>query len=162
MINVFHGDDLVSSRKALPQGLHFDAKELTKEKLEQLLTSNELFGETKPIIIEGLIDLIETKKEVYLWVGKRLSAAQLKKFSAAKIREFKISPVLWQFLRTRKLVDLEKTLTTEPVELVWYLLHRQAAKRGDTGLLKKMFAVELALKSGESDVPLRTRLELLL
>lgn len=148
MIYIYHGDNQVVSRKAIPRGaVHYDLADLTPEKLEQIRAGNQLFTETQ---------------DVYLWSGKKLSVAQLKPFPEAKIREFPIPRVLWQFLASRKLKDLEQCLKTEPVELVWYLLHRQAAKRGQTELLKKMFAIELAVKSGKTDVPLRTHLELLL
>lgn len=163
MITLFHGDDIVSSRRALPKGIHYEAKDLTPEKLEQILGGEELFGTAKTIIIEGLVkSLPGTKKDVYLWVGKKLSSAQVKNFPGVQIKEFKIPQVLWQFLSSRQLKDLEACLKTEPVELVWYLLHRSAAKKGQVELLKKMYAIELAVKSGKTDVPLRTQLELLL
>ncbi len=148
MIYIYHGDNQVASRLAIPKGMRrYDLTQLTPEKLEQIMAGNELFTNTK---------------DVYFWSGKKLSAAQLKNFPGAQIKEFKIPPVLWQFLAGRKLKDLEQCLKTEPVELVWYLLHRSAAKKGQVELLKKMFAIELAAKSGKTDVPLRTQLELLL
>ena len=148
MICIFHGDNQVSSRQAIPKrARHFDLAEITPEKLEQITAGNELF---------------RVSQDVYLWAGKKLPASQLKKFPGAQVREFTLPKILWQFLSNRKLADLEKTLKTEPVELVWYLLHRQASKKGETELLRKMFAIELAVKSGKTDVPLRTHLELLL
>lgn len=148
MIYLYHGDDLVSSRQAIPKGAtRYDVAELIPEKWEQIKTGNQLFIDTQ---------------DVYLWAGKKLSASQLKKFPDAKVKEFPLRRILWQFLNSRKLKDLEACLKTEPVELVWYLLHRQAAKRGEAELLKKMFSIELAVKTGRTDVPLRTQLELLL
>ncbi len=162
MITIFHGDNIVASRKALPKGIHYNAKDLTPEKLEQILTGDELFGQSEPIIIEGLINLPHTKKEVYLWINKKLPVAQLKKFTGAKIQEFKLPQVLWKFLSTLKLTDLNETLTTQPVELVWYLLHRQAAKKQNLKLLTKMFRAELGVKSGRSPLDLRAELEFIL
>jgi hypothetical protein len=162
MITVFHGDNQVLSRQALPPGTRYQAKNLTPEKLEQILTGDELFGGSEPIIIEGLIDLPQTKKEVYLWVNKKLSAAQLKKFAGAKIQEFKLPQALWRFLSTLKLNDLEETLTTQPVELVWYLLHRQAAKKQNLSLLNKMFSAELNVKSGRGLLDQKAELEFIL
>lgn len=148
MINLFHGDDIVSSRKAIPPGaLRYDVAEITPDKLEQLRTGNRLFTPTQ---------------DVYLWAGKKLALTQLKKFPGAQVKEFPVRRILWQFLNTRKLKDLEACLTTEPVELVWYLLHRQASQKGQNDLLKKMFAIEYNLKSGATLVPLRTHLELLI
>lgn len=148
MIYLYHGDDLVSSRQAIPKGARrYDVAEITPEKLEQLRAGNMLFSQTQ---------------DVYLWANKKLPAGQLKKFPDAKIKEFPLRRILWQFLSSRKLKDLEVCLKTEPVELVWYLLHRQAAKRGEAELLKKMFSIELAVKTGATLVPLRTQLELLL
>jgi len=148
MIYIYHGDNQVASRKAIPRGaVHYDLTDLTPEKIEQIKTGKDLFTNTK---------------DVYFWSGKKLSVAQLKKFPGAQAKEFTLPKILWRFLSSRKIADLEATLKTEPVELVWYLLHRQAAKRGQTELLKKMFAIELAVKSGKTDVPLRTHLELLL
>ncbi len=148
MIYLFHGDDQVRSRQAIPRGRrHYDLAELTPEKLEQIMAGNELFRENQ---------------DVYLWAGKKLTAAQIKTIPDAQVKEFVFPRILWQFLRTLKLADLELCLKTEAIELVWYLLHRQAGKSQQTELLKKMYAIELALKSGKSDVPLRTQLELLL
>ncbi|MDP4030956.1 MAG: hypothetical protein U1C50_01225 [Patescibacteria group bacterium] len=169
MINLFHGQDTVSSRKALPQGAkRFDAKQLTPESLAQVLNSRELYGASQPLVIEGLINspllkqVLGSDMDIYLWEGKKLTVTQLKKLPQVKTKEFKIPAVLWQFLNSLKLADLELCLKTEPVELVWYLLHRQASRRQQVELLKKMYLVELDLKSGKSDVPLRTQLELLL
>lgn len=148
MIYVYHGDNQAASRSAIPKGMRrYDLAELTPEKLEQIMAGNELFTDAK---------------NVYFWSGKKLSAAQLKQLPGVQAKEFTLPKILWRFLSSRKIADLEATLKTEPVELVWYLLHRQAAKRGETELLKKMFAIELAVKSGQTDVPLRTHLELLL
>lgn len=148
MIYIYHGDNQVASRRALPPGIpHYDPADLTPEKLEQIKAGNQLFTETQ---------------DVYLWAPKKLTLTQLKKFPGAKIKEFPIRRILWQFLSSRQLKDLEACLKTEPVELVWYLLHRSAGKKGQVELLKKMYAIELAVKSGQTDVPLRTQLELLL
>ena len=148
MIYIYHGDNQAASRLAIPKGMRrYDLAELTPEKLEQIMAGNELFTNTK---------------DVYFWSGKKLAAAQLKNFPGAQVKEFKIPQTLWQFLASRKLKDLEPCLKTEPVELVWYLLHRSAAKKGQVELLKKMYAIELSVKSGKTDVPLRTQLELLL
>lgn len=148
MIYLYHGEDLVSSRQALPPGMpRYDLAELTPEKMEQLRAGNQLFTSTQ---------------DIYLWAGKKLPAAQLKKFPDARVKEFPIRRLLWQFLSTRKLKDLEECLKTEPVELVWYLLHRAASKKGQTELLKKMFEIEYSIKSGRTAVPLRTHLDLLL
>lgn len=148
MIYIYHGDNQLASRQAIPRGMpRYDLEELTPEKLEQITAGNQLFSKTK---------------DVYFWVGKKLTAAQLKKLPPAQIKEFTLPKILWRFLSTLKLADLESCLKTEPVELVWYLLHRQAKKKGQTELLRKMFEIELAFKSGQSDVPLRTQLELLL
>ena len=148
MIFIYHGDNQVASRQAIPRGMPgYDLEQLTPEKLEQITAGNELFAQTK---------------DVYFWTGKKLTATQLKKLPPAQVKEFTLPKTLWRFLSTLKLADLEACLKTEPVELVWYLLHRQAKKKGQTELLRKMFAIELAVKSGKTDVPLRTHLELLL
>lgn len=148
MIYIYHGDNQLASRQAIPRGMPcYDLEELTPEKLEQITAGNQLFTKTK---------------DVYFWVGKKLTVAQLKKLPPAQIKEFTLPKILWRFLSSWKLADLESCLKTEPVELVWYLLHRQAKKKGQTELLRKMFSIELGLKSGQSEVPLRTQLELLL
>src|SRR3989344_2566043 len=104
MIYLFHGDDQVKSRQAIPRGRrHYDLAELTPEKLEQIMAGNELFTDNQ---------------DVYLWAGKKLSAAQIKTIPGAQIKEFAIPRVLWQFLSSRRLKDLETCLKTAPVELV--------------------------------------------
>ena len=148
MIFIYHGDNSVASRGAIPAGApRYDLAELTPEKYEQILAGNELF--THP-------------QDVYFWSGKKLTATQLKKLPPAQVKEFTLPKILWRFLSSRKLADLEAALKTEPVELVWYLLHRQASQRGQVELLQKMFTIEFNFKSGQNDVPLRTQLELLL
>lgn len=148
MIYLYHGYDLISSRKAVPDGVwRYDVSEITPELWEQLNTGNQLFSQSP---------------DIYLWAGKKLPLTQLKRFSGAKIKEFPVRRVIWQFLKTRRLKDLTGCLAAEPVELVWYLLHRDAAKKGQKELLIKMFQIELAVKSGRSILPLRNHLELLL
>jgi hypothetical protein len=148
MIYLYHGSHSLKSRQALPPGaLHYNLAELNPEKLAELLTGRSLFG---------------PDQDVYLWSDKKLGAPALKKFPGVKVREFSLPRTLWQFLRSKKLTDLNQTLKSEPIELVWYLLHRQAAREGKTELLRQMLAIELAVKSGRSGVPLRTQLELLL
>ncbi|PJC66665.1 hypothetical protein CO018_00725, partial [Candidatus Beckwithbacteria bacterium CG_4_9_14_0_2_um_filter_47_11] len=63
MIYIFHGDNQVASRRAIPKGTrHYDLAEITPEKLEQITAGNELF---------------RLNQDVYLWAGKKLPAAQL-------------------------------------------------------------------------------------
>lgn len=170
MIIILHGNNQVKSREALPSGVRrYLAGDLTPEKLAQITDANDLFSKENIIVIENLLSDpafkkwdYSGKKTIYLWEGKKLTLTQIKRFKTAKIQEFSLPQVLWKFLNSLNLVDLEQTLKTEPVELVWYLLHRQSSRKGNGELLRKMLAIEYQVKSGRSPVPLRTQLELLI
>jgi hypothetical protein len=172
MINIFHGDNQVASREALPSGddiQRLEAASLTPEKLEQLFSGNELFGKSPTVIIFRMYKsplLTQMTKystqDIYLWEPKKLTVSQLKKIPQAKVKEFSLPQILWKFLSSLSLKDLDECLKTQPVELVWYLLHRRTSKKGDIKMLEKMFAAELAVKSGKTDLDLRAELEFIL
>jgi len=154
MITIFHGDDFVNSRQTLNQSLslkpdRFNAKDLTQEALTQVLESSSLFGDEKTIVIDNLLTLRPSKqkdaltnivlknqdKNVLLWEQKAITPAVKKKFSKAKIQEFKLKANVFKFLDSiqpnsskQSLVLLHQTLIKDPVELVFYFFSRRISQ----------------------------------
>lgn len=94
----------------------FDATELDITDLRQELSSAELFGSSKCIIIKNLLGTTKSKKvekiievlnqetnhEVIIWENKTISPTSLKKLPKAKQEIFPISPVIFKFLDSLK------------------------------------------------------------
>lgn len=90
----------------------FDSTELNITDLRQELSSTELFGSSKCIVIKNLlgstrtknvekiVDVLnlETSHEIIIWENKNITASALKKLPKAKIEIFPISPVIFKFL----------------------------------------------------------------
>lgn len=122
MITILHGDNIVQSRKTLVEIIssaknnnkkvvRLDAKKLILPDLEQTLGSDNLFGESKIIIIEALHSLARSKKrtafitliansqsEIVLWEKKAITASNLKAFSKANVKNFKLTNTLFSWL----------------------------------------------------------------
>ncbi|MFH0943476.1 MAG: hypothetical protein V1810_04885 [Candidatus Beckwithbacteria bacterium] len=131
-------------------------------------------------------------KQIYLWEKKILTPAVKKQFSKAQVQEFKLPPSLFNFLDSLKVADFRLSLIHSPAELVFYLFHRrvsqliqvqtdpqsvkavswqlgklksQAKSVSLTKLLelhKQLLEIDEQIKTGQTDVPLSTQLDLLL
>jgi len=167
MITVIHGDDFVSSRNWLHQTVKnpvkLDAEKLTPEKLTQVLEAKPLFSAAQALIIygwpkENFLKILAKNPQatVYIWVKKK---HKQNRFSQ---REFPLNRTLWKFLKTMSLRDFHETLKTEPAELIFYWLHRQASRSGNFPLLQKLLEIDYEIKSGQTDLSLASRLDLLL
>ncbi|MGD9129123.1 MAG: hypothetical protein PVJ09_01375 [Candidatus Woesebacteria bacterium] len=122
MITILHGDNTIKSREKLVEIINaakgknikiirLEAKKLTEPRLEENLLSESLFLDSKLVIIEelhslprskkknNLIDMIaKSKTEIVLWEKRQLTATMLKKFSQAKVFQFKLSRILFTWL----------------------------------------------------------------
>lgn len=141
MITLIHGDDAAASRSELYKLIDKDdptfltADDLTPDKLILLLEPQNLLGETKTIVIEGLISRRESreKKElinqlkhasdgtkIVLWEGKKLRKTEIDQLGA-QVLEFNLKPVVFAFLdavgdKKRSVEYCHEALKQEPVE----------------------------------------------
>lgn len=124
MITIIHGDNTVTSRKALVELLdsyrekridveQFAAKSLGVSQLEESLGGQSLFGGEKVIVVEELHSqpdsakrkalvkmLAEASVDVIVWEKRVLTAVMLKKFGQAKVDTHKASNILFSWLDT--------------------------------------------------------------
>lgn len=152
MITIIHGADTASSRNYLheikkntTETFSFNGNTLLLSDLVQLIEGSSLFSETKNIFIDNLfikakgkdIDALfaylskhEKATSFYLWEGKDLTPAQLKKFKNATVRHFTYPKTLFAFLdsltpKNPKTFSLLKdTLTSTEIELVFFMMVR--------------------------------------
>lgn len=182
MITVIHGDNFVLSRNYLLQNssdaIRLEAAALTAEMLTQTLESTSLFSAAKILVINHLpkdvfLDILSKHLDspVFIWEKKSLTSTVSKKLIKLGfiLKEFKLTKKLWQFLNTFSLKDLHETLLTEPIELVFYLLHRRVSqnlqKNPDPKWLKlhqQLLEVDWQIKSGQFSLSLTSRLDLIL
>jgi len=215
MITILHGDNYIASRNNLNQvtkAIKLDAKTTSLEELSQALESQSLFQDDQPIIIENLLSLPRSKnkqalvdivlrnvdKAIYLWDKKTISAAVKKQFKTAKIQEFKLTKSIFKFLDAIKPNNQKQILTflhlstdTDPIELVFYLLHRRISQlivaldapsdlkgapwqigkltsqaKGFTlnqliKLHQKLTDIDYSIKTGQAALPMASQLDLL-
>lgn len=140
---ILHGDDSNRSYQRLQiltnvfkqKGLEvisFDSTELNITDLRQELSSTQLFGSSKCIVIKNLlgssktknlqkiIDVLnnETNHEIVIWENKKITISALKKLPKGKIEDFTISPVIFKFL------DSLKPNNTNAILLSWKKLQQ--------------------------------------
>lgn len=158
MVTVLHGENIVQSRQRLQEFLRlaktqgktcqtFEASQLSRAKVEELLQRSSLFTEEEMLVFEGVLSLPKSKekdaiinlicnaqKPIVCWESKSLSKTALKLFSQAKVVEFPIASQLWKFLdqvspdkgkKTELLKNLQQICATEAPELVFAMLQRQ-------------------------------------
>lgn len=151
MLTLLHGDDIVSSRKALEEIrlsrkdseiLILDGKKAALVDLTQALESLSMLFSSRLVILENFLSSRPAKEklaylfsggfssDLVLWEGKKIPPASIKKFgSEIKVRLFKTPAVVFQFLdnfspKNKKggLLFLQRTLKSSPPSLVFFLL----------------------------------------
>lgn len=154
MITILHGENTIASRNELVKLItlaknknktieRLDAKKLNLGLLESKLVKQDLFGTKISIVIEDLHSLPRSKNktllieltsksqvDLMLWEKRKLTPAMLKKFSQAKIFEFKLSNALFAWLDSlsgnkKQLLFFHKALQTEDPHLCLVMLARQ-------------------------------------
>jgi len=124
MITVFHGDNIVSSRKAFLEALEeskskgketigLDGKKINTTDLVQALEAKSLFGKDKAIFIENLFSLTKSKdkeklieiikinheEDVFIWEEKELTMTQESGFDKNFFfQTFKLPAIVFTFL----------------------------------------------------------------
>lgn len=102
MITLYHGEDVTSSRRALPENaVKIEGKDATSELLTQLLEGGSLFGEKRAVVIENVKKLPENiSGDLILWFDHKLTPSQLQPYAGAKVTEFKLNQTVFQFLES--------------------------------------------------------------
>lgn len=182
MITVIHGDNFVVSRQFLNDSakdfIRLESTELTPESLTQNLESASLFGSDRGVVINHLpkdnfLKILSQNKDktVVIWEKKSLTATVCKKLIQLgfTLKEFKLTKTLFKFLNSMSLADFHTTIKQEPVELVFYMLHRRVSQMLSQNatpklrsLHRQLMEIDYSIKSGQSDINLTVQLDLLL
>lgn len=152
MITVIHGEDTQLSRnfyfnlkQKIASAVTLDGVTVSPLDLQQALSGQDLFGDSKTIFIEDLfskrkgtkdiepfIDTLNNSSEnIILWESKELTARSLSPLKNASVRLFKIPSTIFAFLDNfrpsngRQLVELfHKTLQDKDPEFVLFMTTR--------------------------------------
>lgn len=180
MITLFHGEDITSSRNALPKGG----------------VDEPLFTSRRVVILENpktLPKSLDVDTDIFLWFDHKLTPSQLQQYPGAKITEFKLGQIVFQFLESIRpgnqkimLPLFEKYCQQELPEITFVMIVRQfrlmlnpaglptwqknrvlaQAKKFSPEkireIYKKLLAIDYELKSGQSVSDLKGSLELFL
>lgn len=151
MITLLHGDDIVSSRKALEalklsrqqsEVLFLEGPKVSLTDLKQALESSSLLAFSRLVILERFLSSRPNKEKlVYLasgqfgadlifWERKKIPPGTIKKLGPqAKVQLFKTPALVFRFLdgfgspnRQNSLLLLKKAAFSSPSSLVFYLL----------------------------------------
>lgn len=122
MLTIIHGEQIVASRTKLVELLEeikrtnkqifrLDAKHLDRSQLESALGAQDLFGEERVVVIEGLhslprsakktelLDMVATAQvSTILWEQRELTKTMLKPFANAQVYYFKLSKSTFAWL----------------------------------------------------------------
>jgi DNA polymerase III delta subunit len=151
MITIYHGQDLVSSRKAFvsqkdKNSVTFDAININLVEFSQSASGSSLFAETKSIFLENLFNrkaaknydqLIELIKKapketnIHIWSDKDLTKKGLSDLGEYSDREFKIPQNIFGFLDgirpsyPKNVLNFHEVIKTAEVEIVFFMIIRQ-------------------------------------
>lgn len=154
MITIIHGEDTIKSREYFlsekqkkKDAIALEGVSVTATDLLQALQGNDLFNETKYIFAEEFFSKRKPGKEtdeiisiikqnqaanIIFWESKQLTPKQIAIFKNPVIKQFKPSPVLFQFLDMLKpgngLQEIKKfheVVEAEEEQFVFFMLIRQ-------------------------------------
>ncbi|HSD98391.1 MAG TPA: hypothetical protein VLB73_01680 [Patescibacteria group bacterium] len=154
MLTLIHGDDTTASRNYFfeekqhyPDALRIEGSAISPTDLQQYMSGQDLFGQTKAIFIDTLISKRKSPKEIaqlievinlspdtpiFLWESKELTKKQIELFKKITVKLFKIPSTIFALLDALKpnngqvLLDLfHKTLLDKDAEFVLVMLERQ-------------------------------------
>lgn len=164
-LTIFHGDHSQEIYQASQQWLakhsnteiiRLEAKQISLADLESALAQNDLFGKSKAVVVYGLLTLPQSNKKkalidllqkttvnCLLIESKTATKTQLKPFSTATSKEFKIPNLIFKLTDSIKPSNqaastlLAKVLTTQSPHFVLSMFVRQIrlmiqAKTGET------------------------------
>lgn len=192
MVHIFHGSDPNRSRIALNQAvdsfknhslLRLEGKEVTLDLVNSFLNATSLFADEKLLVLldyfqqsaptQKLITplIAKTEHPVLIYSPKALTPTQLKLFPQARVAKFSLSSTMFQMLSALRPNNgshffslLNKTLATQPPELIAFMLRRklreliQRPSGFNPGLLKatylELIDADFNIKSGKLPLPL--------
>ena len=150
---VIHGENITASRQRLTGQLksfsgeiiRLDGKKITLTELKQALESSSLFGSDRLVVIENLFSRPASKirdkllqyckdnqpQNLIIWDRKKIDGRALTAFKQAE--KFEIRPIIFKFLESltphnqkNNLGLLHQCLQQDPVEMIFYMICRQA------------------------------------
>lgn len=155
MITIIHGEDIAKSRRFFieqrhqyPDVISLNGQGLTLTEIMQVFEGDGLFTQEKYVFIEDffgkkkasketdeiikIINLNQADAQIYIWESKDVTAAQLKKFTSAVSKQFKIPQTLFSFLDAIKpnngknlVQQFHQTLADEDAQFLFVMLIRQ-------------------------------------
>lgn len=141
MITLIHGDNVVASRRKMEEIISsftgevvkFDGKNIDKNILNQALSSDGLFSDKRLIVVEeNILENFTTGHDIVFWVGKTVTASQIKNLKDITNFEFKLPTTIFRLmdsLRTnngKQLLEIYKqTLNDADAEFIFIMIVRQ-------------------------------------
>src|SRR5579859_3190588 len=155
MITIIHGEDVAKSRtyfieqkSQYKDAVSVNGQNITLTEIMQIFEGNELFTTEKHIFIEEFFSKRKKSKEtdeliavikknqqdatIFFWESKDATPAQLKQFTNAVTRQFKLPQTLFAFLDAvkpqngKQLIQLfHQALAIEDTQFLFVMLIRQ-------------------------------------
>ncbi len=152
MVTIFHGDDIVSSRKSWLEEkksgeIILDGEKLNLSVVMQVFEGGDLFTDHKKLFIENffkkksglefkeiteVIDRNSKASDIFFWDGKELTKSNTSLFKNSVIKTFKYPQSMFLFLdslapnKGKNLIPLfHKTLDNSEADLIFFMLIRQ-------------------------------------
>lgn len=167
MIYLLHGDDIVASRKRMTEVssqfkniIYLDSEKISNADLIQALSTNDMFGNEKCVVVEKVLKLkkqelekllellenIPSSTSVILWHNTELSKVFLAKFKKVKSESFILPKLFFTFLdnltpknfRT-ELDTLSKMQNVEGEQIFYSMVKR----------IRQLHAIKLEIPSEE-------------
>src|SRR5260221_389865 len=173
---ILHGENTVQSRNRLFQltsdarkkgelVVHIETKLLDFPTLEEAFGNQNLFGESKLVVIEELHSLIKSKRkdelisyvgnfaataedsglQIVLWEKRALTPTMLKKFPSAKSEEFKITNSLFKWLDSIGVTGGNAAQNGQNAKLTSLKLLRDALEKDGDFMCFTMFIRQIRL-----------------
>ena len=165
---ILHGEHEVDSRAALQEAIdeargrgatieRIEAQKVSRAELEMTLGTQSMFDTDRVIIVEGLHSISSQKKrnkfvslltdmlgkdqttQLILWEKRKLTKTMQKKFSDAKVREFKISKPIFDWLDS-----LTGSPSASQQRSMLQMLHR-ALEKEESGFVFAMLCRQLRM-----------------
>jgi len=190
MITIFHGENTSLSKKKLQEKISkidsrwIDGSNLNINTASNLLEVNDLFGNTKTIVISNYFNIksrdlsqistiIKNKStdiDIYMWQSKKLTLNQIKMFPDASVHCFNKSNSVFDCIYSLKpgntnqfIVHYQNVVEDNMFDLFLYLVKKEVKKKISNPKYKKTYLslIELDLlnKTGKLAIKKETALK---
>lgn len=167
MLYILHGDDIVSSRKRMTELAstsksitNLDAEKALMNDLVQAISSSDMFGNEKSVVVEKVLKLPKTELEklikllenleksttVILWHNTELSKVFLSKFKNVNVESFMLPKLFFTFLDNlspqnyKSEIDTLSKMQNVEAEQIFYAMVKR---------IRQLIAIKLDLNSEE-------------